>query len=79
MTNAYTERDQENLKFDQVLKELNAKIREKDREINDLNEQIEEANFNLNTMRLDYDAQSNQNTKKNTEMKRTIEEYDERV
>lgn len=74
LTNAYTERDQENLKFDQVLKQLNAKIRQKDREINDLNEQVEELNFNLNTMRLDYEAQSNQNTKKNTEMKRNTDE-----
>ena len=28
---------------------------------------------------MDYDAQSNQNTKKNTEMKRNIEEYEERI
>ena len=64
------------MKFDHVLKDLNGKIREKDREISDLQEQLEEANFNLSTMKLDYDAQSNQNSKKNTEMKRNIEEYE---
>ena len=63
---SYAERDQENLKFDHVLKELNAKMREKDREISELGEHIEELNFNINTVRLDFEAQSNHNSKKNT-------------
>lgn len=47
-----------------MIQELNGTIKQKDNQINDLNQEMEELHFTLNSINMDYTQSNEANTKK---------------
>ncbi len=62
-----------------MIQELKSTIKQKDNQINDLNQEMEELNFTLNSINMEYTQSNESNTKKIAEIKKQKNELEQKV
>ncbi len=67
------------IKFDHMIQELNGTIKQKDNQINDKNQELEELHFTLNSINMDYTQANESNAKKIAEMKKQKNELEQKI
>ena len=79
LSKSYEEKEENRIRADGIINELNMKLDEQDAINKDLMIQVEELNFTINSLKLDHEANSEHFSLKSNQYRGKINELDERI